>query len=172
MRAHPLQKPSKVVGAKTVVEATSNHFWASGMNVTGTANTPPEDWPGQNTLGKLLMEIRSVSLDTDTPPATTTPEQLRSASGIQLADQLIKHVMNNNSPPPELMHQVDEFITPNKLRESRSRSKISARKQMIKEQQYDRSPSVKRNRDVLSPDLSVKPIKKQNQHECSSQLQE
>lgn len=41
-----------------LVEATSDPFWASGLLPDQTKITHPNFWPGHNTLGKLMMEIR------------------------------------------------------------------------------------------------------------------
>ena len=45
---------------KVLVEATSNMYWASGLNPKSTANTPIDEWPGENKLGDLLMELRTM----------------------------------------------------------------------------------------------------------------
>ena len=60
-----------------IVEATIDSHWASGIpSVYRTEHTPPDDWPGKNKLGQLLMELRNKKRQeindkkgsTDTPP--------------------------------------------------------------------------------------------------------
>ena len=41
-----------------LAEATPDKFWASGLSSDITSKTQPSSWPGLNTLGKLLMEVR------------------------------------------------------------------------------------------------------------------
>ena len=43
-----------------LVEATDNMYWASGVigGISATKETPSNQWPGQNKLGRLLMELR------------------------------------------------------------------------------------------------------------------
>ena len=43
---------------KLLVEATSHPFWASGLNPQKTRSRHPDDYPGQNQLGTMLMELR------------------------------------------------------------------------------------------------------------------
>ncbi len=42
---------------QTIVEATSNSFWGSGLNVQQTKECLIDYWPGQNNMGKILMTI-------------------------------------------------------------------------------------------------------------------
>ena len=41
-----------------LAEVTPDKFWASGLSGETTRKTHPDSWPGLNTLGKLLMDIR------------------------------------------------------------------------------------------------------------------
>ena len=50
---------------KHLAEATSDTFWASGLPPKMTEIISPEYWPGENTLGKLLMSLRSSILETE-----------------------------------------------------------------------------------------------------------
>ena len=51
---------------KIIVEATSHPIWASGLpGHKQTLQCPPQQWPGQNKLGLLLMEIRDELLSED-----------------------------------------------------------------------------------------------------------
>lgn len=46
-------------GDNVLVEATNNHYLASGLpRISATINIPSERWPGQNKLHQLLMEVR------------------------------------------------------------------------------------------------------------------
>ena len=41
----------------TIAEATSDKFWGTGMTLEQTNQCLPEFWPGQNNMGKILMEV-------------------------------------------------------------------------------------------------------------------
>lgn len=41
-----------------LAEATSNLFWASGLNPQLPEVTKPKYWPGRNTLGTIIMKVR------------------------------------------------------------------------------------------------------------------
>ena len=54
-----LQKQRKSI----IVEAVNgDSFWGSGCDGYRTARTSPEDWPGDNHMGKVLMAIRDKEL--------------------------------------------------------------------------------------------------------------
>ena len=56
-----------------LVEATSHMKWASGLpGITPTLYTDPKNWPGENMMGKLLMELRA-SMNDESNPQLTTP---------------------------------------------------------------------------------------------------
>lgn len=42
-----------------LAESTSDRFWASGLSPDITEKTAPGSWPGLNTLGKILMQVRN-----------------------------------------------------------------------------------------------------------------
>ena len=50
----------------TIVEATGDPFWGSGLNIQQTLDCLPEFWPGENNLGKILMQLHLDLQDTDT----------------------------------------------------------------------------------------------------------
>ncbi len=50
----------------TIVEATGDPFWGSGLNIQQTLDCLPEFWPGENNLGKILMQLCLDLQDTDT----------------------------------------------------------------------------------------------------------
>ena len=45
-------------GTSILVEATSDRYWGSGLNPPECRQTRPSNWPGENRLGHLLMEVR------------------------------------------------------------------------------------------------------------------
>ena len=42
---------------KILAVATFNKFWGTGLSIFASENTSPSFWPGQNTLGAMLMEV-------------------------------------------------------------------------------------------------------------------
>ena len=46
-------------GDKMLCEGLPDPYWGSGLNIENTITTKPEFWPGQNNLGKILMDLRS-----------------------------------------------------------------------------------------------------------------
>ena len=44
-------------------EATSNLYWASGLDKYYTVATQEDQWPGENNLGQIYMEIRQKEQD-------------------------------------------------------------------------------------------------------------
>ena len=47
----------------TIAEATSNLYWVSGLDKYYTVTKPEDQWPGENNLGKIYMEIRQKKQD-------------------------------------------------------------------------------------------------------------
>ena len=47
----------KIDPKTTVVEATRDNFWGSGLDETATLNTRPKAWPGSNNLGKIIKAV-------------------------------------------------------------------------------------------------------------------
>ena len=47
-------------GTKTIVEASPyDKIWGIGLSATDAKKVPESQWPGQNLLGKALMEVRN-----------------------------------------------------------------------------------------------------------------
>ncbi len=42
----------------TLAEATRDNFWGTGLNLQQSSECLPDFWPGDNVIGKILMEIR------------------------------------------------------------------------------------------------------------------
>ena len=53
------------ISGKHLAEATIDTFWASGLGPKMTERISPEYWPGNNTLGKLLMALNSSILESE-----------------------------------------------------------------------------------------------------------
>lgn len=54
-----LMKRLVKTGSKTIVEAAHyDKVWGNGLTTEQSVNTPEEDWPGQNLLGKAIMVVR------------------------------------------------------------------------------------------------------------------
>ncbi len=48
----------KLLSSKlTIVEATGDPFWGSGLNIQQTLDCLLDYWPGQNNLGKILIDL-------------------------------------------------------------------------------------------------------------------
>ncbi len=58
----------------TIVEATGDPYWGSGLNIQQTLDCLPDYWPGENKLGEILMDLRLELQD------TTDPERKQKAS--------------------------------------------------------------------------------------------
>ena len=43
----------------TLAEATRDNFWGTGLNLQQSSECLPDFWPGDNIMGKILMEIRA-----------------------------------------------------------------------------------------------------------------
>ncbi len=43
----------------TLAEAMKDPFWGTGLTVQQTHECLPDFWPGQNTMGCILMDVRS-----------------------------------------------------------------------------------------------------------------
>ncbi len=44
-------------GGLIIVEATGDKFWGSGLTLEQTRQCLPEFWPGENRMGKILIEL-------------------------------------------------------------------------------------------------------------------
>ena len=51
----------------TIVEATGDPFWGSGLNIQQTLDCLPDYWPGENKLGEILMDLRLELQDATDP---------------------------------------------------------------------------------------------------------
>jgi ribA/ribD-fused uncharacterized protein len=96
----------------TIVEATNHAYWASGLpGIRATKDTPIDQWPGQNKLGELMMEMRD-SYKASTQPSeglSTQEEQLASttqslewknAQEDQLASKAVASASNASAAEP------------------------------------------------------------------------
>ena len=61
-----------LTGRKTLVEATTDGFWASGLKKQYTTKRNPDEWPGKNKMGQLLMLLR----DDETSRKETRSDEL------------------------------------------------------------------------------------------------
>ena len=98
-------------GDKILVEGTAHKFCASGLPPRATASQPIDVWPGENRLGKLLMEIRAVKLRGHSPD-THEPSVSRSEA-FQIAEALITKALNPNEneiSSPDLIMKADSVI--------------------------------------------------------------
>ena len=58
---HDLGKKLLETGSKILVEASPyDKVWGIGLDEEIAKKTPPQDWPGQNLLGKALMRARHI----------------------------------------------------------------------------------------------------------------
>jgi ribA/ribD-fused uncharacterized protein len=88
---------------KTLVEATSNPFWASGLPPSKTLRISASLWPGRNQLGLLLMELRSISQENLSPQINVA----------ELADELIGHALKSddtNLTSPDVLARADALL--------------------------------------------------------------
>jgi ribA/ribD-fused uncharacterized protein len=54
-----LRKKLIDTGAAILAEASpKDMIWGIGLDVATASVTPPSEWPGQNLLGRILMELR------------------------------------------------------------------------------------------------------------------
>ena len=60
-----LRKALLGYGDKTLVEASRDRFWGSGMPLKDPMVLSDKDWTGKNTLGSLLTNIKSQVKDLD-----------------------------------------------------------------------------------------------------------
>jgi len=52
-----------------IVEAVpGDKFWSAGLNADQVLTTPQADWPGENVMGRLHMEMRRGSITSRAPP--------------------------------------------------------------------------------------------------------
>ena len=91
-------------------EATKDLFWASGLPPKDTASTPVSQWGGSNTLGKLLMDLRSTHQGKDQAIAPTPG--VSQSEIVQMASELIDHAMTPSLPytSPELIQRADTIL--------------------------------------------------------------
>ena len=89
---------------KTLVEATNNIYWASGLPPAKTLRVPASRWPGRNQLGVLLMELRSRSTRENQSPQITTAA---------LADELIGHALKSDThlTCPDVLSRADVLLS-------------------------------------------------------------
>ena len=87
----------------TIVETTKNLYWASGLSRLETLNTLQTDWPGDNNLGNILMDIRQKErVKLHLPPAPTPKHTIPPNAKQRLAQafQFLQHkndiVLNEN----------------------------------------------------------------------------
>ena len=64
--ACPHARDKLLTSKMTIVEATGDPFWGSGLNIQQTLDCLPDFWPGDNNLGKTLMQLHSDLQDEDT----------------------------------------------------------------------------------------------------------
>ena len=112
-------------GDSLLAEATNNKYWATGLGPNRTKTTKHSEWPGENNLGILLMELRDkgflfeehttsddegtdeVSGRDDAHP-TSTPSVLHNVA-IALIDRAIDP--NSSSiPSPDLLSHADAIL--------------------------------------------------------------
>jgi ribA/ribD-fused uncharacterized protein len=57
----------------TVVEATRDNFWGSGLDEAATLKTRPKAWPGSNKLGKIIKAVAKKQIKK--PQSSAVPRQ-------------------------------------------------------------------------------------------------
>ena len=93
-------------GDALLAEATSHPFWATGLPPPKARKLPPSEWPGNNQLGVLLIELRDKH--------SKSPIVLDDAA--KLAGELIAHAMNSDDTvlsSPELLARTDRLLNSN-----------------------------------------------------------
>ena len=128
----------------TLVEATSDKYWASGLNPATTASVAEKFWPGTNALGAILMSVRD-SLVCRRPDPSTQAED--PALPLQARPQDI----SDDNPPPVEEDTKQNRSRKDKHNESKAQPKIDV---MLAGSQRPSSvarPSSKRRRSTEDP---------------------
>ena len=89
---------------KILVEATSHPLYASGLpGIQETYECPPEEWPGKNRLGEIMMEVRMEIInkeeDKNTDSINNTDEGDTTQQAAQALTQVTLQDPNNNTKP-------------------------------------------------------------------------
>ncbi len=122
---------------KSLVEATRDPYWGSGLRREETMNTDPQNWTGKNVVGKILTRLRKNMLEESTttvhsgvnsdnnsglvnPPSKQSEKasvdiQGNSADhgnvGTDLCEQLIDQAMGTKtSASPEILKKVQLYL--------------------------------------------------------------
>ena len=64
MQNTELRKILMETKGKILAEATQfDNFWANGLHILDVANCDVDNWPGRNTMGRILMKVRDGLVD-------------------------------------------------------------------------------------------------------------
>ena len=116
-------------GSSTIVEATNNIFWGSGLNDYLTKTTKPTFYRGENALGYVLQHVRSMlpnmssptprdrsdateSRDSSPSPMTTTPRDSPDVTTTRDVAPNLSVESSNDTPQPTTMNN-DATISKN-----------------------------------------------------------
>jgi ribA/ribD-fused uncharacterized protein len=99
----------------TLVEATGNMFWASGLSPSLSQATDPKYYPGENNLGKILMKQRNLLLSTKSQSEKNTSAQNNTVQTRQVRSTMNKNTLErrerSNSFPSRKSKQATDGIT-------------------------------------------------------------
>ena len=115
-------------GTKILAEATSNTFWATGLDVRTTSMTKPEYWPGSNMLGMMLMDLRDCLLqDQVLPNQSEITEKTQEKDDTQQIEIATKEQENDDSQSDdeEEDDEVDISFSPSKTKDQANNDKSS-----------------------------------------------